>query len=157
MFCLAQSSPDSSFSIHPSLIAAVVAAVVALIVCTVTGQGNQLRFLLGMVQKVIEFSMTYPYLEDDEFCDQWPNIEDREKRLRYDNYCCHVFNTLEHAWQYSQGDRMKMKWIIYPDELVVRHRKWWKGECDNDSGYDRDFCAFIEQILRQHSKRECEP
>lgn len=149
---LAQATNQTSGGISPTLIAAGVSAIVALIVCLMTGQGNQLRFLLGLVQKIIEFSMTYPYLEDDEFCSKWPEIDDRDQKLRYENYCCHVFNTLEHAWSYAQGDTCRMKWIIYPDELIVRHRKWWEGECDNHSGYDQGFCDFVDDIIRKHSK-----
>ena len=60
-----------------------------------------------MVQKIIEFSMTYPYLKDDNFCDVWPAVPDDqagEKRRRYESYCCHVFNTLEHVWEHCQHD-----------------------------------------------------
>ena len=146
---LAQSS-----GIPTPVVAAVIAAVVALLVCLLTNRGNHSRFLCGMVQKIIEFSMTYPYLEDDAFCDQWPHIEDDEKRMRYDNYCCHVFNTLEHVWLHTDGDRAEMKRLIYPDEIIVRHRKWWQGDKENQSGYEEGFCEFVNLILASRSGRE---
>jgi hypothetical protein len=144
---LIASANDVSQGIPPALIAAVISAIVALIVCLVTGSGNQARFVHGMIQKIIEFSMTYPYLEDDTFCDTWPNIENVERKQRYDVYCCHVFNTLQHAWTFSRGDYAEMKTLIYPDELIVRHRRWWQSEPHNKQAYLPEFFDFVAHVV----------
>lgn len=68
---------------------------------TLKTRGQQRIAIDALVQKIIELSIEYPYLERDCYCFAWKSDGDPEddKRSRYENYCCLVFNTIERAWQ----------------------------------------------------------
>lgn len=130
---------------------ALIAMVVSLVTTIMTNRGSKTIFIHEMIYSLIELSLQYPYLEDDATCNSYPNIQvDQEPwaKTRYENYCCHVFNTLEHAWEHTSETLDEVRKIIYPDELIVRHRKWWLHDEENNShGYSEGFVQFVQNIL----------
>jgi hypothetical protein len=148
---------DVSSAVLTALIAMIVSALVTMGVNFYMNRGHNERMVYGLVQKIIEFSMTYPYLEDDTFCVQWPEIPDdpnSEKRQRYEHYCCHVFNTLERVHELSKAGSKRMAAYLYPDEMILRHRKWWKSDAQNTDGYDEEFRAFVNEVIARREKEE---
>lgn len=144
---------DSGEKVLVTLIAAGVAAVVAIAVNVYMNRGHNERFVYGQVQKIIEFAIAYPYLEDDEFCLTWPNTKEDPKgemRQRYEHYCCHLFNTMERVYELCQFDLDCMKKYLYPDEMIVRHKTWWRHDPENIHGYTDEFQIFVNQVIKKH-------
>lgn len=134
-------------ALSAALLSAIVSAVVSVSVNAYMNRGHNQRLAFGFVQKIIEFAMQYPFLEDQGFCDQWPDIPDKEQKLRYEYYCCHVFNTLEKVYELTKDGLTDAKSIVYPDELIFHHRKWWTSELVNIQAYSSEFQQFVNHII----------
>lgn len=135
-----------------AMIAAAVSAVVTISVNLYMNRTHNERMVFGLVQKIIEFAMMHPYLEDDAFCARWPDIDEEEKRQRYEYYCCHVFNTLERVFDLCRDGSTDATTLLYPDELIVRHRNWWRSDTANRDGYQASFQSYVNGILRKHEQ-----
>lgn len=156
MFLIADGSPITSSAI----IAAIVSAIVTAAVNSFMNRGHNERMVYGQVQKMIEFAISYPYLEDDAFCSNWPAIpldgdpdKEKEKVQRYENYCCHVFNTLSAVYSLCMKHHLKMTDYLYPKEVVDRHKKWWNTDELNRKGYPPEFRRFVTDILTEGDQK----
>jgi hypothetical protein len=133
-----------------AIISAVIATGVSLYVTKKSLKDQETSNLYNEIQQFILIAINYPYLEQDSFCQEYdPNSQD-EKYLRYDNYCCLVFNFLERMWKHFNGDKAKIENFFGMKEMVVRHQKWWQAEinhCRNIEGYELKFCDFLNQYL----------
>ena len=128
---------------------------------TVKVRGQRRVAIDGLVLKLIELAMEYPYLERDSYCAAWKQDgEDSDERARYENYCCLVFNTIENAWElnwhlswnkYLQHNSIRR--ILQVEELICRHHQWWEGDADNIDGYASGFRSYILFVVDK-SKRE---
>ena len=133
-----------------AMVSLIVSAIVARLTVWWTANSDEKRAIREGTMRIIGWAIEYPFLESDDFCRSWPNTtRTDDDRLRYENYCCHVFNQLEHAWELFKGDERKMRCCLCPKELIVRHRKWWEDEPDNDEGYSVEFRQFVANILRR--------
>ena len=127
-----------------------VSAFVSWVTAKATSRGDERRAIFEGTARLIEWAIEYPFLEDDEFCRSWPNTgRTREDNMRYENFCCHVFNQLEHAWELFKGDEQKMRPTLYPEELVSRHRVWWQSDETNQKAYSTEFRQFVAGIIRR--------
>lgn len=100
--------------------------------------------------RLLEWAMEYPFLESDKFCSSWPDTgKSEDDNSRYENYCCHVFNQIHHAWELHGSDERKMRPTLYPEELVARHRIWWETDEINQKAYEVEFQQFIASIFRR--------
>ena len=142
--------PPNYLPLISALISVVISAAVSSAIAFFTGKKNRRQYIDHSVDKAIDFSIAYPYLEDDSFCASYrtPDATDEEGQ-RYDNYCCFVFNTIESAWELCGGNEEKINDIVYADELVVRHRVWWESSAENVSGYKPGFRQFVDNILKK--------
>ena len=113
-----------------------------------TARQQQRSAIDGMVLKLIELGMLYPYLEKEENCRAWPNpkLNDSAKE-RYEAYCCFVFNLLEHVWVYCAGNRQKIQEVVHAEELIRCHFKWWESELDNYDGYAKGFRDYVRDEI----------
>ncbi len=100
---------------------------------------------------MIMISIKYPYLEDDAFCNKWKTKKKYSaEELRYENYCCIVFNIIETLYLHYGGNKNKIEGFLAVKELIRRHHKWWKapsGKLDNIDGYDKGFRQFVNSYL----------
>jgi hypothetical protein len=133
----------------------VIGAVGGWISGTLKVRGQRRVAIDGLVQKIIELSMEYPYLERNSYCAAWTkDAADDDDRARYENYCCLVFNTLENAWElcwpwfWSKEKRhKKIRNIFHVDELICRHHRWWDGDNDNIDGYADGFREYVRFVI----------
>lgn len=126
---------------------------------TLKVRGQQRVAIDAQVQKIVELSMEYPYLERDSYCSAWKKDGDPndDERARYENYCCLVFNTLEHAWElcwpwfFSKARRhAAIRKIVHVDELICRHYEWFTADDVNlKGGYSE---GFYEYVVYVHTK-----
>jgi len=104
------------------------------------------------VERLILVSIQYPYLESDEFCSAWDPLKaiTDEKYMRYDNYCCLVFNLLEDIFEYFGANADKIEDYIGAKELITRHKTWWSNpgnNSENTQGYPGKFRKYLETYL----------
>lgn len=96
--------------------------------------------------------MEYPYLEDSKFIKRWAKSREssKEKFIRYDLYCCIVFNFLESVSRFYRYDIAKIVNFVDIKEMLEAHREWWKsppGNADaNQIGYSKEFRRMLKQM-----------
>ena len=165
----APSIPGGGTSIPPpspvpiTVFAAAVATLISCVVsCSLTawlfkvsGKTQERRTIQDLIVKIIDISIAYPVLENDRFCLQWPQSDRHsEEAMRYDNYCCLVFNLIERLWKHCKGEPRKMQEILHYEELIVRHREWWSGESENRIGYVGPFRQLVQNVLKSQPVKE---
>jgi hypothetical protein len=138
-------------SIDTTIISAIVAGLVSFIVTKITIKSSDETKLKDTIFQINQLAIEYPYFEDNEFCAKY-RVSNDEKALRYDNYCCIVFNLLEETWKHFSGKRNKIKKFFAVKEMVFRHSKWWTAKINrsvNIEGYDKKFVEFIDSYVKK--------
>jgi hypothetical protein len=132
-----------------TLLSTIVSSIVAFVTANTSTKHQERQNLKDLIIKIIEISLEYPYLEDDDYCSQWGLIDSKdEKSMRYDNYCCAVFNLIERLWKHCNRKPKKINDILYVTELVIRHQRWWMSETNNFHAYDKQFQEYIRSLQR---------
>jgi len=92
-------------------------------------------------------SIQYPYFENPDFCSSYSDSFSTDEFLRYDSYCCIVYNLLEKVWRHFNGDTNKINDFLGSKEIIKQHRQWWRSKrniADNVEGYPLDFIDYID-------------
>jgi len=145
---------QTTATIIATVIASLIASIVAYIVGNKANRSAQLNKFHDHIFEINRLAMQYPYLEDNDFCESWKDNRHskEEKYQRYDNYCCIVFNLIEQIWKFYNGDKTKIKDILVVEELINRHKSWWKAPSspgENIYGYNFDFSMYLESHIGQ--------
>ena len=107
----------------------------------------------GLVIKMIELALTYPYLEKEEFCHAYPNGKGHPHcKERYDNYCCFVFNTLMSIFKHFGEEGKMVGEYIHIEEIMALHYQWWNRDKQNLE-YDEPFRQYIQSVIDQLRKK----
>lgn len=156
LFAQAAAIPAQTGSINWSqnLLSFVLGGVGGLIPAIYTLRKQQRLAIDDLVLKIIELSMEYPYVEDDAYCSQWkPSTTYVEASVRYESYCCLVFNTIKKAWDQSVSaascDENRHKYImniIDAEELICRHSAWCGHDFRQPRGYGKDFIDYVKYV-----------
>ena len=137
--------------INAALISTFIAGGISLWTIRVTEKAS----LREKISKMIDYAVDHPELESDFFCETWTSLDrNSEKVQRYENYCCFVFNTLERIWEFCSGSKNRIDKIIYIEELIIRHAKWWETDMHNRAGYNPDFQTFVDEIIKKLKKEK---
>jgi phosphate/sulfate permease len=138
-----------------SVIAAVISALVASLVARFSWRTQEKQALHAQISKLLDYSIQYPYLEDDTFCASWVQCDrTSEASMRYENYCCAVFNLLERNWTFFGGHENKMSLFFDSKEMILRHRAWWMWDPENRRGYTTNFRKFVSKTMRSSQRRK---
>ena len=107
------------------------------------------RDLSAKIGKMIDISLQYPFVEDPAICDEWPksHLSDDDK-LRYKDYCCYVFNVMSDVWRFARGKPEAVRKILHVDELIWKHRCWWRHDKENVKAYDDKFVRFVNDVIK---------
>lgn len=146
---------DFVIAIVGAFLSGAISAVVAYFVAKATNSDGTEKSLHLMIDKMIDISIAYPYVESDHYCQKWSMPQDGayvEMSDRYESYCCFVFNLLERVWKYCGADENKMKGFIYYEEVIVRHKRWWRVDRTNRSGYEGGFVKFVDAVALRAQK-----
>ena len=110
--------------------------------------------IVDMLDKIIMISIKYPKLEDHQFALKFHKDPKDEEYMRYDNYCCMVFNFIERLWKFCTKDSSKMKDVVYFEEYIYLHRTWWT-ECirENSIFYEQEFNKFIDKEYNEYCNK----
>jgi len=107
----------------------------------------------GLILRMIEFAMEYPYLERDGFPSSYPNcLGHQHCKERYETYCCFVFNTLQFMFNHFDGNRQAIESYYHIRETIRLHHVWWKHDRENLE-YDEPFRQYIQSIIDELRKR----
>ena len=98
---------------------------------------------------MIEIGIQYPYLEDEGECKAYVKDSRKPDSMRYENYCCFVFNLLEMIYDFCDGDRGKISEILYVEEIILTHARWWRADKKNIAGYNQDFLLFVNGVINE--------
>lgn len=138
-----------------TVISTVIASVIAIVVSRSQNRTSSQQSIEENVTKMLDLTIAYPVLESEELCKKWPDskIEEHDK-IRYDSYCCLIFNTMERAWEHCNGGRQGLRTMLHVDELILRHQRWWVCESENRKGYIIGYRDFVDSVIAKANKRE---
>ncbi len=130
-----------------------VGALVATFIAKRNHREQRINFVYMLTLKMHELSITYPYLDDEAFCQSYPMLQSSDDhKSRYESYCCIAFNALDHAYHIANGKQAKINVIINPEELIRKHHRRWKADRDNIQ-YDEPFRHYVDSIIDNLRKR----
>jgi hypothetical protein len=136
-----------------TLVATAIASVVAWITARRSDRSEDRRDIHEQIEKSIELSMQYPLVEDSAVCENWPMADiGSDDRIRYNNYCCFVFNLMQHIWTFCRGDRQAIRAMMHVEEIIWQHRRWWNGDSENVRAYPVGFRNFIAATIAAKEK-----
>jgi len=135
-----------------TIISSIIATITALIVVYKANKHQEKLRLDNELTRIIEISLTYPYLEHQTFINKWPekrNGED-ERYMRYDIFCNLIFNYLEKLFNYYSGDIAKIESELNVRDWVISHKLAWQKPSvmfENIDGYSQEFKTFIGKYI----------
>ena len=110
---------------------------------------NRQLEISNMVDKILDVAIQYPHFEDQDFTNSWSRKSKDVEQLRYDLYCCKIFNLINTLWIFCKENKQKMAKIVAYRELMEWHKSWWGQNRDlNSKGYGTKFCTFIENEFK---------
>ena len=140
--------------LQSSLVAAAIAAVVSLLVSWRTLRAAERNRLHAQIDRLVELSIEYPVMENDAFCRAWTQEDCSGDAMRYDSYCCFVFNVLESLWRFHHGSEPSIQDMFDAKEMIERHRRWWLNYAGNRASYPPGFQKYVDVIARQKEETE---
>lgn len=132
-----------------TVLAALIAAVVSLLVSWRTLRATERHRIDAQIDHLVELGIKYPLMEDDSFCKNWTRDNRSEDAMRYDNYCCFVFNLLESLWRFNYNSEARIQNMFDAREMIKRHKKWWLDYDDNRSSYPEGFQNYVDRVLKE--------
>lgn len=139
-----------------TIIATIVSTMISSIVAVlITKSGEKASKKNSILDKIIELNnlgLEYPYLESDSFCDDFDSYKTKsdERYMRYDVYCCQVFNLLEEAFTFCNYKEKQLGALLGYEEMITTHKKWWLDiavRSKNIYGYNIRFINFVDNSL----------
>jgi hypothetical protein len=141
--------------ISPQFTSAIIALAVSFIVCWLTIRNSRRQRLREKLDRAIDIALQYPHLDSDLYAANWIAVHERTpndpEALRYEHYCCFIFNLMEEACGCYGFDLEKLdRQFFYAPEWIERHRFWWRislKTTENTVGYCERFLKLINAYL----------
>lgn len=138
-----------------------VTTIVTIVIQIRTTQNNQKEFLDKQLIELQRISFYDPFLEDENFTNQWNqmkvnykngNLEqhDKEKFLKYDVYTEMLFNFIERSFCVYKNEKILLNYVDFKS-WVRTHQQCWKNplqEHSNREVYGKDMYDMVEDWLR---------
>lgn len=137
-------------TIISALVSSAIAALVSLGVTRSAVRKQDEMLLHSEIMHMNGLAIQYPFLEQDSFCNSYDEDAQDDMSLRYDNYCCIVFNILEKLHRFHKGNKTAIEGFFGVQEVVGRHRKWWTStgnQRDIAYGYPMNFIQYVDSYL----------
>jgi hypothetical protein len=147
---------ETDATIISTIISSIIASLFAWwLVSRVTGRYERERDIHNRVVTLIQLAMDHPVVELPSTCAKWPNPDLSEAdKVRYENYCCFVFNLVVNVWEHCGKNRQKANKVLYIDELIRKHQVWWNADSDNTEAYsDDDFQQFVKEVVGTNEQK----
>ena len=115
----------------------------------------QRRSIDAAIGQYIQLGIQYPEMEDPTYCEAWqPEAESNIKRVRYEFFCCFIFNLSETLHTFHGGKDEKIKEHFHVDEVIDLHYSWWSKNRENNFGYEPKFRDFVKRRWEHVQKRK---
>ena len=138
-----------------------VTTIVTIVIQIRTTQNNQKEFLDKQLIELQRISFYDPFLEDENFTNQWNqmkvnykngNLEqhDKEKFLKYDVYTEMLFNFIERSFCVYKNEKILLNYVDFKS-WVRTHQQCWKNplqEHSNREVYGKDMYDMVEDWFR---------
>ncbi len=119
----------------------------------VTARHERARDIHSRIETLIGMTMQYPVVEFESTCSKWPNADlSEEDRVRYENYCCFVFNLIGAVWNHCKRSPQCARNMLHIDELIWKHRVWWNADPENAKAYECEFNKFVKQVIEAQER-----
>lgn len=139
---------DLGVQVIATLISCALSAIIAFLVVKHELKQSHRQALHDRITHLLNIGIEHPYLEDSDWCSRFSmTLPDMEKRVRYELYCCAVFNLLEDVWKFCGGNRKNIRRFMHAEEYVLSHQQWWRLDPENEKAYEMGFRNFVQNIL----------
>ena len=142
---------DTRALVVATLISPIIPTVLTIVFFIIKNRFEKRKLIEERLFHIQQISFEYPYLEDEEFINTWDDfvnkserINNKEKYLRYEQYCEMIFNLLELTYQYFGANKINS--LIDFKSWVRIHEKWWRNPLDRYSNRDTYSKKVIEMI-----------
>jgi hypothetical protein len=115
-------------TIIATVVAAVFSSFVAIIMSIYTNRKKEKERFDLQLEKILSYSMEYPYLEQKIFTDTWDKslIAKDEKYQRYERYCSIVFNFIYDVCLWKKYKKKDIENYVGIKFWLWKHEKYWK-------------------------------
>jgi len=111
--------------------------VLAFFLHRVNGRRNEYDFIDTQIADILKIQMQYPNYRRDGFV---PGEE--EDKLRFDAYCCLVWNSLETMFEKYGAKRLRKSSFLPAMKLLAKRHKAWM-DIHEGKGYDKKLRQFL--------------
>lgn len=111
---------------------------------------EQIGRLDDNLNKILDVSLQYPYVNDTVFIARWNLHKDSnsDSALRYDAYCEYTFDCLDNIADYNNYDQSKVDEYVDANDLIIGQKGWW-DEPANQKSYSPEFIALVNKIYTE--------
>lgn len=108
---------------------------------------EQIGRLDDNLNKILDVSLQYPYVNDSVFISRWNLNKDSnsDSALRYNSYCEYTFDCLDNVADYFDYNLTKVNNYVDANDLIIQQKGWW-DEKENQRSYSPEFVAMVNHI-----------
>ena len=138
----------------PALLSVAISAVVSWAIWHFTQRSDRKQRLNAQIDRLVELGMQYALMENDAFCTAWNENDTSADAMRYENYCCFVYNLLQGIWEFCRGNENNIQSMLDCQDLIWRHSTWWRQK-EHQTGYPDKFVDYVREVaVRKESKSQ---
>jgi hypothetical protein len=121
-----------------------------------SAESNLFNKLNQDLDRIVEFTIQYPYFEDEDYTKNRYRDEinskdavKRESAIRYELFAIMNFNFVEDLFKFYDGDESKMSKLAYYTELIESNGEYWKYKIieSGEGGYEL-IKPLVNRILK---------
>lgn len=142
-------------------ISLVVTTIVTIIIQISTNRNNQKEFLDKQLIELQRISFYDPFLEDEDFTNQWNQMKekyksgnlDKESRnnfLKYDVYTEMLFNFIEMSFKVYKNEKDLLNYVDFKS-WVRTHQQCWQNPLKDHSNrevYGKKICDTVDNWIK---------
>lgn len=139
----------------------VVTTIVTIVLQLRTSKNNQKEFLDKQLIELQRISFYDPFLEDENFTNQWNKMKEEYKNgilnennrkdfLKYDVYTEMLFNFIEMSYHLYKKEKSLLNYVDFKS-WIRTHKQCWENplkEHSNRDVYGEKFCNMIDNWIK---------
>ena len=103
------------------------------------------------MSQLARLAIEHPEFETNKLCANYDALDENDlERIKYENYCILVYNTLLQAYRYENSWRRGSKHGCEVKELILIHRKWLENEYTGKEGMkEQPFSLWLLKVEKE--------
>jgi hypothetical protein len=152
-----QLNSETKALVIATILSPIIPTIITIVFFIIKNRFEKQRLMENRLFQIQQLAFKYPYLEDDDFIATWDEFvtdkntltdNEKDKYLRYEQYCEMIFNLMELAYHYLGAKKMNN--FIDFKSWARTHKKWWKTPIDeysNRDTYSKEVVKMIDEWI----------